>query len=64
MKDWQRKELIRIAASLAWCPNMPSSCIEDHPSLTDGIRCAEAGVKAENQCKKWAREIRDVLDGD
>ena len=62
-----KAELIKIAAELAMCKNMPSPFFDDwnFPKyMSYKQRCMvvfEAAI-AEHQCKEWAIRIREIAD--
>mgnify|MGYP006899566538 CR=1 FL=1 len=67
MKQEQRKALIKLAAEMALCNQMPSRYYADWDwpkgmQVTSWRKVFDAAQKAENQCKNWAVELRRIAD--
>jgi len=58
-----RSELIRIAALLATCYNLPSDLVDDYPQKTySAARVAGMMAKVHDQAKMMAYQLRQVAD--
>ena len=62
-----KSELIRLAAEMARCQNMPSPITDDWdlPKTTPKTafhKIEAAGCLAEDQCKAWAVRLRKIAD--
>lgn len=60
-------ELIKIAAEIVGCKNMPSSIYEEWGwpkgmQITSWRKVCNSAFKAENQCKSWAIRLRKIAD--
>ena len=59
-------KLIKLAAEMAMCCNMPSPCVEDwsfskNITRKDALAVLKASSEAERQCKKWAVRLRNIV---
>lgn len=69
MEHGQRKELFRIAAEMAMGKNMPSPYMSDWNFPKNLSRKKRKEIPtilngANEQCRKWAIELRAVIDSD
>ena len=62
-------ELIKLAAEMAMCQNMPSKYYEDWNwpkgmQITSWRKVFDSALKAENQCKDWAVRLKEIVENE
>jgi hypothetical protein len=62
-----KSELIKLAAEMAQCRNMPSWHFDDWDwpkgmQPTSWRKVFDSATAAENQCKGWATRLREIAD--
>lgn len=67
MSKYLMSELLKIAAEMALCRNMPSKYHDDWDwpkvmQITSWRKVFDASYSAENQCKDWAIRVRKLAD--
>ena len=65
--DSAKSELIKMAAEMAMCKNMPSWHFDDWGwpkgmQVTSWRKVFDSATKAEDQCKGWAIRLRKIAD--
>lgn len=62
-----KSELIKLAAQMALCTNMPSDCHEDWDwpkgmQITSWRKVYDASTKSHEQCRSWAVALSKLAD--